>query len=101
MALKEFFVDGDVLDGDETPARLVLGDRVDEQRRIPVAQPVQEDGDVNHAPYGLGAGVAAGAAGLAAGALAAGDAVAASKRLIASSVRSTPGSAAMMPASAA
>src|SRR6185503_11003064 len=106
MALKEFLVDGDVLDGNEAAARLVLGNGVDEHRRIPVAQPVQEDGDVDHAPYGLGAGVT-GAAGLAVGAgaaaglAAAGDDVAASKRLIASSVRSMPGSAAMMPASAA
>ena len=56
VPLEEFLVDGDVLDGDETAARLVLGDRVDEHRRIPVAQPVEEDGDVDHAPYGLGAG---------------------------------------------
>ena len=50
VALKELLVDRDVLDGDETPARLVLGDRVDEHRRIPVAQPVEEDGDVDHVP---------------------------------------------------
>ena len=37
MALEELFVDGDVLDGDQPPARLVLVDRVDEQRRVPVA----------------------------------------------------------------
>ena len=47
MALEEFLVDGDVLDGDEAAARLVLGDRVDEHRRIPVAQPVEQDGDVD------------------------------------------------------
>ena len=108
VALKEFFVDGDVLDGDETAARLVLRDRVDEHRRIPVAQPVQENGDVDHAPYGLGAGGrrvgfcrAAGACRRRRRRPPAWRAVAASKRLIASSVRSMPGSAAMMPASAA
>ena len=58
VALKEFLVDRDVLDGDETPAGLVLGDRVDEHRRIPVAQPVEEDGDVDHAPLRFGAGAA-------------------------------------------
>ena len=47
MSLEELFVDGDVLDRDEPPAGLVLGDRVDEQRRIPVAEPVEEDGDVD------------------------------------------------------
>ena len=50
VPLKEFFVDGDVLDGHEPPARLVLDDRVDEHRRIPVAQPVQEERNVDHAP---------------------------------------------------
>ncbi len=48
VPLKELLVDGDVLDRDETPPRLVLDDRVDEHRRIPVAQPVEENGDVNH-----------------------------------------------------
>ena len=48
VSLEELLVDGDVLDRDEPPARLVLGDRVDEQRRIPVAQPVEENGDVDH-----------------------------------------------------
>ena len=47
MSLEELFVDGDVLDGDEPPAGLVLGDRVDEQRRKPVAEAVEEDGDVD------------------------------------------------------
>ena len=48
MSLEELLVDGDVLDGHETPPRLMLGDRVHEHRRIPVAQPVKENGDVNH-----------------------------------------------------
>ena len=43
MSLKEFFVDGDVLDGDEPAAGFVLGDRVDQHRRIPVAEPVEEE----------------------------------------------------------
>ena len=47
MSLEELFVDGDVLDRDEPPAGVVLGDRVHEQRRIPVAEPVEEDGDVD------------------------------------------------------
>jgi len=48
MPLEEFFVDGDVLDGDEAPARLMLGDRVHQEGRLPIAQTVEEDGDVQH-----------------------------------------------------
>ena len=48
MPLEELFVDGDVLDRDEPPARLVLGDRVNEHGRIPVAEPVEQDVDVDH-----------------------------------------------------
>ena len=47
MSLEEIFVDGDVLDGHEPLARLVLGDRIDERRRIPVAEPVDDFGDVD------------------------------------------------------
>ena len=48
MPLEEFFVDRDVLDGDEPPPRVVLGDRVHEKGRLPVAEAVQEDGNVQH-----------------------------------------------------
>jgi hypothetical protein len=48
MALEIFFVDGDVLDCDEPPPRLVLGNRVDEQRRIAIAEAVEEKGDFDH-----------------------------------------------------
>ena len=47
VALEELLVDGDVLDGDQPPARLVLGDGVDEHRRIPVAQAIQRLRDVD------------------------------------------------------
>ena len=51
VPLEEIFVDGDVLDGDEPLAGLVLGDRVDERRRVPVAEPVDGFGDVEgHGP---------------------------------------------------
>jgi hypothetical protein len=52
VALKEFFVDGDVLDRDEPLALVVLGDRVDERRRIPVAEPIEKDGDVERPRHG-------------------------------------------------
>ena len=42
VSLEEFFVDGDVLDRHEPPARLVLGDRVDEKRRIAVVNASEE-----------------------------------------------------------
>jgi hypothetical protein len=48
MPLKEFLVDGDVLDGDESAADFVLGDHVDEHRRIAVAEAVKENGDIDH-----------------------------------------------------
>ena len=41
MALEEFFVDGDVLDGHEPAAGVVLGDGVDEHRRIPITQAIE------------------------------------------------------------
>ena len=47
VALEELFVDGDVLDGDEPAARLVLGDRVNQRGRIPVAEAVEEGVDVD------------------------------------------------------
>jgi hypothetical protein len=45
VPLKKLLVDRDVLDDHET-AGLVLGYRVHEQRRIPVAQPVEKNGEV-------------------------------------------------------
>ncbi len=50
VSLEEIFVDGDVLDGDEPFAGLVLGHRIDERRRVPVAQPVDGFGNVRHRP---------------------------------------------------
>ncbi|OFV90984.1 MAG: hypothetical protein A3H95_17135 [Acidobacteria bacterium RIFCSPLOWO2_02_FULL_64_15] len=47
MSLKEVLADREVLDGHQTAAGLVFGDHVDEQRRIAVAEPVEEDGDVD------------------------------------------------------
>ena len=49
VSLEEIFVDGDVLDGDEPFAGLVLGYRIDERRRVPVAQPVDGFGNVRGA----------------------------------------------------
>ena len=46
VPLEEFFVDRDVLDGDKAPPGLMLGDGVDEEGRLPVAEPVEEDGNV-------------------------------------------------------
>src|SRR5262245_31543562 len=59
MTLEEFFVDGDVLDRDDPPPRLVLGDRVDEDGRIPVTEPVEDEGDVDvrHGIRDLGFGI--------------------------------------------
>ena len=48
MSLEELFVDRDVLDGDETAARLIFRDRVHEEGRIPIAEPIEEDGDIDH-----------------------------------------------------
>jgi hypothetical protein len=48
MSLEEFYVDRDVLDGDEPPPRVVLGDGVHETGRLPVAEAVQEDGNIQH-----------------------------------------------------
>src|SRR5207302_8690493 len=81
--------DGDVVAGDEPPPRIVLGDRVDERRRLPVAEAVEEDGNIQQLAsssrdYGLGA-----AAGFA------------SSFLITSGVRSRPGVAHAMPDSEA
>jgi hypothetical protein len=47
MALKEFFRNGDVLERDEAPALVMLGNRIDERRGIPIAETVDEDGDVD------------------------------------------------------
>ena len=41
VPLEELFVNGDVLDGDEPTARLVLEDGVDEHRRIAVTQAIE------------------------------------------------------------
>ena len=41
MPLKEVLVDRDVLDRDDSPARLELSDRVDERRRVAEAEPVE------------------------------------------------------------
>ena len=78
MTLKEFFRDRDVLEGDEALAFVVLGNRVDERRRIPVAEPVEENGDVDQpsSRYCFGA--------------VAGLLVVASSRLMISFVRSRP-----------
>ncbi len=46
MSLEEFFVEGDVLDADEAPG-LLLDDRVHQMGRIPVADAVEEGGDVD------------------------------------------------------
>jgi hypothetical protein len=46
MSLEELLVDRDVLDRDDPPPGLVLRDGVNEQRRIAVAEAVEEDGDV-------------------------------------------------------
>ena len=43
VSLKEFFGDGDVLDGHEPAAGFVLGDGVDQNRRIPVTEPVEKE----------------------------------------------------------
>ena len=47
MSGKELFVDGDVPDGDEPAACLVLGDRVHEDGRIAVAEPLQGGADID------------------------------------------------------
>jgi hypothetical protein len=47
MTLEEILVDGDVLDGDDPPAWIVIDDGVHEKRGIPVAQPVDEDRNVD------------------------------------------------------
>ena len=52
VPLEEFFVDGDVLDRDQPLAGVVLGNRVHEQRRKPVAEPVEDDGDVDGGHWG-------------------------------------------------
>src|SRR5437660_6381141 len=88
MSLEEFFVDGDVLDGNQPPPGIVLGDRVDEHRGIPVAQPVQQVRDVDQRRIFYCLGVAAGFA-------------TASSFLITSVVRSRPGSIHAKPASCA
>jgi hypothetical protein len=51
MSLEEFLVDRDVLDRDDAPPRLVLGDRVDQRRRIAIAEPIEDGREVyRHGP---------------------------------------------------
>jgi hypothetical protein len=45
MSLEELLADADVLERDEALARLVLSDRVDECRRIPVAEAIESLGN--------------------------------------------------------
>jgi hypothetical protein len=47
MSLEEFLVDRDVLDRHQSAPRLVFDDRVDQKRGIAIAEPVEEDGDVD------------------------------------------------------
>ena len=42
VTLEELFVDGDALDGDQSAARLVFGNRVDEVGRVAVVIPIQQ-----------------------------------------------------------
>ena len=46
MPLEELLVDGDILDGDDPGARLVLDHTVDEQRGIAITEPVEQPGNV-------------------------------------------------------
>ena len=48
VALEELLVHRDVLHGDETLTGVVLGNPVHQHGRKPVAQPVEQDGDLNH-----------------------------------------------------
>ena len=47
MSLEEILAHRDVLDRHEAPALLMLGDRVDEHRGIPVAQAIERLRDVD------------------------------------------------------
>ena len=49
--MKKLLIDRDVLDDHET-AGLLLGDRVHEQGRIPVAQPVEKNGKIRDGDHG-------------------------------------------------
>ena len=48
VALKVLLVDRDVLDRDQTPAWLMLRDRVHQHGRIAVAQPIEKDRNIDH-----------------------------------------------------
>lgn len=47
MPLEELFVDSHILDGDETPTRLVFGDSVYEERRVSVVDAVEEGWEID------------------------------------------------------
>jgi len=47
VSLEELFVDGDVLDGDETLTRLVFGDGVYEERRVSVVDAIEEGWEID------------------------------------------------------
>ena len=47
MPLEEVLVDRDVLVSDEALSRLVLGDAVDEQRRMAITEAVEQDGNID------------------------------------------------------
>ena len=74
MSLKELLVDGDVLERDETLARLVLRHGVDEEGRIAVVDARQNRGEVQRHPrlYFCDAGTAGSAEAVAAAGAAAG-----------------------------
>ena len=51
VPLEELLVERHVLDSHQLPPRFVLGNRVDEHRRVPVTQPVEQNGNVNHGDH--------------------------------------------------
>jgi hypothetical protein len=53
MPLKEIFADGDVLVGDDALAWLVLQDGIDEHGRMAIADPIQQDGDIEARHVGV------------------------------------------------
>ena len=63
MSLEVIFADGDVLDGDEPLAGLVLHHRIDERRGEPVAEPIDGLGDVQgHGKVSVSGSTAGGSA---------------------------------------
>jgi hypothetical protein len=52
VSLKKFFVDGDVLDGHEPVAGLVLRNRVDQERGIAIVDAVEERGKIEGKGHG-------------------------------------------------